>query len=569
MLLSPSLLTESELICEGEGMPFLRLKAKLSEVLGVSQIRSISARSFSFPLESASAVMDILIEAFGSVPDVLKEQHAVFEEHEAARDEAMDIIIEKRILPLEGKWSETLDEAQAIAVSAMTVPGLKGLCLFDEQGIGKTATAIAAFDVLKERGQADCLVVVSPVTMKSGWKTEITEKFLPDKYNVIVLEGSAATNRATLIGNPLFDVLVCNFEAVEGLLVALKGILGRRKAVLVVDESFNVKNKDAARSEAVRDLRRSCVRAFVLCGTPAPNSEVDVIHQYDIADDGYTFGGFVVPKDEEDRRERINQRIEERGTTIRRLKEEVLPDLPDKAFHMVQVAMTGKQASIYEEARSKLVLSLKSMDNATFKKSLTTYFQQRNVLLQICACPEALDPSFADASAKMVALDALVRDIVEVKGKKLVIWSFYKASLNSIMKLYAKHKPVLLDGSSSAAERGESVKRFQTDESVRICVANPAAAGAGVTLHAASDAVYISHSNQAAHFLQSLDRIHRRGQMSPTTDYYLFVCKGTIEEGEVQRLREKEVRQNRLLGDRVKWPNSLDDALAELSISHE
>lgn len=550
-------------------MPFLRLKAKLSEALGTQQIRTISPRSFSFPLASASNVIPLLKEAFGSVPDVLLEQHTSFDEHSAARNEAMDIVIEKRLLPLEGIWPETLDEAQTVAVSAMTVPGLKGLCLFDEQGIGKTATAIAAFDVLMERGEADCLVVVSPVTMKSGWKTEIDEKFLPGKYKVVVLEGSADENRATLIANPDFDVLICNFESVERLLITLKGVLGRRNAVLVVDESFNVKNKDAARSEAVRDLRRSCVRAFVLCGTPAPNSEVDVIHQYDIADDGYTFGGFVVPKDEEDRREKINQRIEERGTTIRRLKEEVLPDLPEKRFHMVQVVMTGRQASMYEEGRSKLELSLKSMDNATFRKSLATYFQQRNVLLQVCACPEAVDPTFADTSAKMVALDALVKDVVETRGKKLVIWSFYKASLDSIMKRYAKHNPVLLDGSSSARERGESVKRFQTEDSVRVCVANPAAAGAGVTLHAASDAAYISHSNQAAHFLQSLDRIHRRGQASPTTDYHLFVCKGTLEEGEVQRLREKEVRQNRLLGDRVKWPNSLDDALAELSTSYE
>jgi SNF2 family DNA or RNA helicase len=242
----------------------------------------------------------------------------------------------------------------------------------------------------------------------------------------------------------------------------------------------------------------------------------------------------------------------------------VLPDLPEKHFKVIQVSMTGRQASLYEDARSRLELSLKSMDNVTFRKSLATYFQQRSALLQICACPEAIDPSFSDESAKLIALDALVKEVVDTKRKKLIIWSFYSASIESIIKRYAKYNPILLDGSTTAVQRAESIKKFQSDPTVLICVANPAAAGAGVTLHAASDAAYISFSNQAAHFLQSLDRIHRRGQKSSTTDYYLFVCRGTIEEGEVQRLREKEVRQSRLLGDNVKWPNSLDEALAEL-----
>jgi SNF2 family DNA or RNA helicase len=99
-------------------------------------------------------------------------------------------------------------------------------------------------------------------------------------------------------------------------------------------------------------------------------------------------------------------------------------------------------------------------------------------------------------------------------------------------------------------------------------VGNPAAAGAGITLHASYDAVYISYSNQAAHYLQSLDRIHRRGQVSEEVNYYLLVCEGTIEESEVKRLRGKEIKQHELLGDVVKWPTSLDEALSELNNAH-
>lgn len=552
----------SQLVCEGEGIVFLRLKTKLAGFLGHSQVSSLGAKSFSISVVAAVEASEIFIEVCGSVPAVLESDARAYCEHRDARTEAMNGVLENKILSLPAPWLEVLDPAQAVAVSAMITPGLLGLCLFDEQGIGKTVTTIAAFDVLRDRGDTGCLVVVCPVTMMGGWKSEI-ERFLPGKYRVKVAEGSAEDKRKAVLSQ--FDVLVCNFESTSSLLVPLRAVLASKKAVLAVDESFNVKNKEAARSVAVRKLRGSCVKGFVICGTPAPNSSVDIVSQFDIADNGFTFAGLVLPKDPEERERLISERVGERGAYVRRLKEEVLPDLPEKNFNLVSVTMVGRQADLYEEARGRLELSLKSMDNAMFKKSLTTYFQQRSVLLQICACPEAIDPLFSGMSAKLLELDKLVEQVVESAHKKLIIWSFYRSSLHAILKRYERYSPVLLDGSSTAKERAAAVHLFQSDPGVRICVANPAAAGAGITLHSASDAAYVSFSNQAAHFLQSLDRIHRRGQQAKDVNYHLFVCRRSIEETEVQRLRDKEVRQHQLLGDEVKWPNSLDEALAELT----
>lgn len=546
-------------------MPLLKLKAALTKFLGQSQVRILGSKSFSIPITSGAMAASVFQDICGYVPGELTPQVEVFQRHESARAAAMQAVLEGAADELEAPWKEVLDPAQAVAVSAMVTPDLLGLCLFDEQGIGKTVMTIAAFDVLRQRGQCDRLVIVSPVTMKAGWKEEI-ERFIPKKYEIALLEGSPASKRDIVLGS--FDVLICNFESLDSLLVPLKAALGSKKTLLAVDESFNVKNDAAVRSVAVRELRRHCVRGFVMCGTPAPNSPVDVIHQFDIADDGYTFAGFVSPKDAEEQVEAISDRIEQRGAFVRRLKDEVLPFLPPKNFNVISVEMTGRQAALYGEAKDRLELTLKSMDNATFKRSLATYFQQRAILLQICACPETVDPSFSDTSAKISALNELVERVVAKEGKKLVIWSFYVASLRDIFKRYSSYSPVLLDGSSTATQRAQAVKRFQTDPDVRLCIANPAAAGAGVTLHAASDAAYISFSNQAAHFLQSIDRIHRRGQKAESTDYHIFVCRDTIEETEVQRLRTKEVRQQELLGDQTKWPNSLDEALAELQRHH-
>jgi SNF2 family DNA or RNA helicase len=557
---------ESRLFCEGEGLEFLRLKTKLASFLGGRQIESKNAKSFSLSLASALFASSVFQEVYGSIPEELSDQDNLYDRHRIARNEAMADLLENKISSLEAPWPEILDPAQAVAVSVMVRKNLLGACLFDEQGIGKTVMTIAAFDVLHQRRETDSLIIVCPVTMMGGWKKEI-ETFLPGRYRVRIVEGSPEEKR-NIILSP-FDILICNFESLSGFLVTLKAVLGNKKTTLAVDESFNIKNEDASRSIATKELRSFCVRGFVMCGTPAPNAPTDIIHQFDIADSDYTFAGFTPSRDPEGLVAGITERIEERGVLIRRLKEEVLPSLPEKSFNVISISLSGRQAALYEEARGKLELKLKSMDNALFKKSLTTYFQQRAVLLQICACPEVVDPTFADDSAKVSALDKLVEDIVEKKGKKMIIWSFYRASLRGLYERYKKYSPILLDGSSTGGERAIAVQRFQSDPDVRVCIANPAAAGAGITLHAASDAAYVSFSNQAAHFLQSLDRIHRRGQTASSVNYHILVCKNTIEETEVLRLRAKEVSQHELLGDSVTWPNSLDEALAELAKEHE
>jgi SNF2 family DNA or RNA helicase len=108
------------------------------------------------------------------------------------------------------------------------------------------------------------------------------------------------------------------------------------------------------------------------------------------------------------------------------------------------------------------------------------------------------------------------------------------------------------------------VQRFQEDPECRLFVANPAAAGAGLTLHAARVAVYESFSNQAAHFLQSLDRIHRRGQERDVR-YVILLCEDTIDEAEFDRLKRKEAAAQNLLGDVVDAPITRELMLAELA----
>lgn len=544
---------------ECNGLELLRLKAQLAQRIGA---HLTAGKDFiAFPL-SALPLVDDLMGSRADMDGEVARSLERFKRHEDARIRALEIIELNEKSVLSGDWCNVLEPAQASAVGAMTVPGLLGLCLFDEQGSGKTVMTIAAFDELRGLGEIDAMIVVCPKSMVGEWPTDIL-KFLGPECRVEVAEGDQRRRYET--AQRKFDVLITNYEGVVPLLGNLMASASTKRYLLVVDESYYLKNGESYRSEVVNKLRSKCQKCFVLCGTPAPNSAHDLVNQFDLADLGYTFGGFKKSNNPEADWDKIATLVDTKGVFIRRLKSEILQHVPEKNFHVLRVELEGRQALMYEKAKSALELELRSLNNESFKKSLMTYFQKRAALLQICSCPSSIDPTASELPVKYKALDKILEELTS-QGRKVVIWSFYKKSLDEIMARYTRYCPVRVDGSIPSSERRDAVRRFQDDPSTMIFVGNPAAAGAGITLHAAYDAVYISYSNQAAHYLQSLDRIHRRGQVADVVNYYLLICRDTIEETEVVRLRGKEVRQHDLLGDHITWPTSLDDALGELGV---
>lgn len=542
---------------ELHGFERIKIETKLRAILGPSLVADKHA--LCFPASSLPLVSGLICDS-NRTEEVTQAINRV-QIHEGARRRALDILTLQDGFSIPEFWCNRLDPGQVSAVAAMTLPGLSGLCQFDEQGSGKTVMTIASYDILKEHGLIDGMIVVCPKTMISEWANDI-ERFLPGKYEIVVPEGSKGEKFDTALSD--HDILLCNYEGIEPILTPLIAKSDSKRFLLVADESFFVKNRDAKRSTHLGRLRASCERCFVLCGTPAPNSAYDLINQFDLADAGYTFTGFRRSNNEDKDREIIMDRISTRGTFIRRLKTQILQTVPQKSFNVIKVTLDGRQKFLYERARNDLELYLKGLDNKSFKRNLATYFQRRSALLQICTTPSSVDPTVTDDPVKYQKLDQLVTELTS-QGRKVIIWSFYRRSLDEIEERYAELNPVRIDGSVGATDRKNAVRLFQDDPSRMVFIGNPAAAGAGLTLHASYDAIYLSYSNQAAHYLQSLDRIHRRGQQSNVVNYHLLICENTIEEGEVLRLRAKELQQHSVMGDHTEWPTSLDDALAELS----
>jgi len=226
--------------------------------------------------------------------------------------------------------------------------------------------------------------------------------------------------------------------------------------------------------------------------------------------------------------------------------------------------MEPLQADLYNNTLRGLISDLETTSDLEFFKNIGSFLAKRMALLRICSNPSGIISTYSESPAKLVALDEILYELIEKQGEKVVLWSFFQASIQGIVSRYqSKYNPVRYDGTISDIEiRRNYVKRFQEDDSTMLFVGNPAAAGAGLTLHRARFAIYESLSNQAAHYLQSLDRIHRRGQLGDV-EYLILLCENSIEINEYARLEEKEASGRELLGDGIDKSITRESMLVE------
>lgn len=518
--------------------------------------------------ESEAATLGVQLDASASRAVEVRQRAAqVHEEYRshvlAIRDGGLDAARSELDATPTSQNLDLLDGHQVVNVAAMTAPEGYGMLLFDEQGAGKTVSVIYAFDRLVDLNLIDLMVVVAPKSMVGEWATAIGQ-FMGDAYSVEIIEGSAAERTRKVDSGA--DVIVLNYEAVPSIRDQLVRRLRRHpdRALLVVDESFAVKNPQARRTQDLASIRDWFARAWLLCGTPAPNTAHDIVAQVSMVDFGATFDGVEIPKDRAEAVPVVREALDARAIYLRNLKADVMPDLPARAFRRVSIPLAPVQAQLYRGALGELIAEIEALDDKQFLQHLGTYLARRMALLRITSNPAGVFEDYTETPAKLEALDDLVQRLVERDGEKLVVWSCFTHSLDTIVRRYERFGTVRYDGAvTSIAERREAVRSFQSDPDTRMFVANPAAAGAGLTLHAARYAVYESFTNQAAQYLQSLDRIHRRGQ-TREVEYFVLLADETIEEGEFDNLVTKEERARDLLGDVVPEPVTRTQFLSDL-----
>lgn len=423
-----------------------------------------------------------------------------------------------------------------------------------EMGCGKTLTTIAVAGALYNLGKIDRVLVVAPTSVCSVWPHDLNQ-FAAFPWEARVLLGDKKKRLKALneLENWPFKALriaVINYESAhrEGIFEALAAY---KPDLIVCDESQRIKNPSAAQSKALHKLGDAAPFRMILSGTPVQNNAVDLYSQYRFLDPAvyganfYAFknrycimGGYGQHQIVGYRN--MDELVEKEHSVAYRVTKEECLDLPQQTFINRYVQFTDAEQAIYEQLRKSSFLELETGENVTATTILTMYLRLMQLTGGFLTADESTRPKQVN-TAKLDALADIVDDYVVDAGKKLVIFARFRAEIAAIENLLRLRKIQYgsIYGDVPMEERGKIVEDFQTNPDTKVFVAQIQTAGLGITLHAASTAVFYSYDYNYANYAQALARIHRIGQRLPVT-YIHLVVDGSIDEKILAALENKE-----------------------------
>lgn len=418
-----------------------------------------------------------------------------------------------------------------------------------EQGLGKTLTAIDAFRELRGRGLVGHMVVLCPNSLKDNWAGEIT-RFAPTLQVRIV--GGSGRDRRAAFASADEAVVIVNYEAARADIAAVRAMMRRLRPVLVLDESHHVKNRRSLTSIAARQFAPLAAFRWLLTGTPVTNSPSDIHAQLSVVADVNPLGPyevFMLDYGDSGTNPRKQKKLAEllQPHVLRRTKDECL-NLPSKRFVDLTVPLPVWQRRMYDGVRDGILDEVRGMSRDAFRAYAPTALTKLLRLAQIASNPALVFPSEQREPAKLAELDRIVTELIQVKECKVILWSYYVDTITRLAARYRHLGVVTLFGGVPASERQALVQSFQEDPGVRLFVGNPAAAGTGFTLTAATYAIYETLTWRYDLYAQSQDRNHRIGQQAPVT-YVRLLAADTIDFVMAESLARKTSMARRLVGD--------------------
>jgi hypothetical protein len=387
----------------------------------------------------------------------------------------------------------------------------------DEQGLGKTVEALAAL----EADGAYPAIVVCPASMKLGWQRE-AEKWLPHR-SVAVIEGRSAVP-------PTGEITILNYE----LVAAHREALARtRPRALVVDESHYCKNPRAKRTQAVRRLAGAVTSdglRLALTGTPVLNHADELIAQLRVLGRLEDFGSGARFSQQFRGRlseERLHWHLRRR-CFVRRLKSDVLPQLPAKRQVVVPVALTNEAE--YRLAEKDVIEWLRSqpLDLAELNARIAATLRAER-LAQLGALQRLA------ARGKLAAALAWIEDFL-ASGEALVVFARHVEVQQAVLSRFPQALHLL--GSDSLADREAAIGAFQNPDGPALIVGATRVAAQGITLTRASNVAFLELEWTPAMHDQAEDRCHRIGQRDAVTAWYLLAAN-TIDETMARLIQSK------------------------------
>ena len=414
----------------------------------------------------------------------------------------------------------------------------------DEQGLGKTVQALATL----ESDDAFPAAVICPASMKLTWEREANH-WLPER-RVAVLDGRTDTTWSEEAREA--EIVVLNYDILEAHSEAL-GARGLR--ALVLDESHYVKNPGAQRTKAALELASRLADdalRLALTGTPILNRPEELVAQLRVLGRLREFGSGA----------RLSRRFRDAGSDdrlhwnlrahcyVRRTKQQVLPQLPRKRHDAVPVALANEQE--YRLAEQDVIawlqtlpLDLRTLDAKVAAALRAEQLVRLNHLRQLAA------------AGKLPTALAWISDFL-ASGEPIVVFADHVAIQRALLQRFPNAAHIL--GSDSTVKRQEAVDAFQSEDGPQLIICSLKAASQGITLTRASNVSFLELDWTPARHDQAEDRLHRIGQDSAVTAWYLL-APDTIDETMAELLQRKRSVINAVTDGQVRDDERIVDAV--------
>ncbi|MFA6057087.1 MAG: DEAD/DEAH box helicase [Taibaiella sp.] len=421
-----------------------------------------------------------------------------------------------------------------------------GACLADDMGLGKTLQTITFLSWRQQRNSEARHIIACPASLIYNWKQEL-DKFAP-QLKTLIYNGFQRSVEDFF--NTGCQVLICSYGTLRSDIEKLNIIPWD---VAVVDESQNIKNVQAQITRAAVQLN---ARARVaLSGTPIMNNTFDLYAQLNFLLPGM-FGGqeffrkeYANPIDRDGDKEKIKALQQMTAPfVLRRTKEQVATDLPEKTESVLWCEMGAAQMEVYNKVkhqiRDSIFLDIKT---GGFEKNKLNILQGILKLRQVCGSPQLLAENKDCEEA--IKIDVLMEELQNLKQNKTLVFSQFKGMLHLIA---AQCKALNIsyfhfDGDTPIAERQAMVSRFQeSDDTTRVFLISLKSGNAGLNLTAADYVFLVDPWWNTAVQQQAIDRTHRIGQ-TKSVFAYKMICKDTIEERIIELQQKKKTLSEELI----------------------
>lgn len=432
------------------------------------------------------------------------------------------------------RWMQTLEEL-----------GWGG-CLADDMGLGKTLQTITFLQYLKEKYAGSTHLVICPTSLIYNWEEEL-KKFSP-KLTYHIYYGSAREFSNEHFED--YDIVITTYGLIRN---DLEQLLKFQWHYVILDESQAIKNPDALTTKAVQLLHSK--NRLILSGTPVQNNTYDLYAQFNFINAGLLgnrefykeFANGIDKNNDAGMAAQLRKMVY--PFMLRRTKQQVAKDLPDKTEMVLWCEMHTEQQAVYDDYKNHYRNTLlKKIEEVGMAKAGMYILEGLLRLRQICDSPKLVKNSEITTD-KSIKIEELMREIQENTGShKLLVFSQFTEMLQLIKANLEKEGISFsyLDGSTPANARKAAVDTFQKDESIKVFLISLKAGGVGLNLIAA-DYIYIVDPwwNPAVE-QQAIDRTHRIGQTNKIFAYKM-ICKNTVEEKILQLQQRKKQIANDLV----------------------